>query len=283
MRFRFPVLLGSWEPVWSAWLPCAENSAAESCCRKYWREGKIMFRRFRIRLITVIAAALVFLGASALAIGVAPISVGSTDGTREKSRFLFNPILNGWSVGPYEVSANPDAGPWVKKFENPFFDGSAFDDSSTFAMVETLIVSGGLKWTGWQEKIRTPGWKWMDGGLVAINPDHDGQNGFAAKSPNNDTANRAFGLNDNGILIDPIVSKNGRRMSFDFDNPLEDGTLIFIWKMLAYEDKTTPSDTQWIKVVEKPNFVPIPGAVWLMLSGLIAVFTLRKYRKYKFP
>ncbi len=162
------------------------------------------------------------------------------------------------------VSAEPSAGYWLKRLQNPFAGSVPTDEP--FTLLEVLQVGEGPAWTDWHETILTPGWGWTGGGLFAIGPPDDGQ-------PLTGSTGSCFPF---GTVAPGEIS--GASIDFVFD-PLEPGTWVFILKELAWLGGDAASaSTCTVDIAESPT-VPIPTTVWLLGSGLMGLLYVKRRHK----
>ena len=67
-------------------------------------------------------------------------------------------------------------------------------------------------------------------------------------------------------------------MRFEFEEPFEEGTLLLIWKNLEIVDDAG-TENRWLRLIERPASVPVPGACWFLGSGVVAFVAMRRYRR----
>jgi hypothetical protein len=171
-------------------------------------------------------------------------------------------FFDGWFIGPKTVTADPEAGYWLKNLQNPL---GYSDGANGFTMLEVLQVGPGLAWTDWHEEILTPGWEWDRGIMFAASPVDAFQMGMSLESL--DSAASWFMPLAMGEVSDGEID-------FYFD-PVEAGTWVFIWKQMSWVGDQITCPLGPIQVAEHPT-VPIPAAVWLLGTGLLGVIAMRR-------
>lgn len=153
-------------------------------------------------------------------------------------------------LGP--ISYDPCAGPIYKLFTGA--------QGPSIHIVEDMEVGPGPVWTDWHEIILTPGWEWAFAS-APIPPTLD--------SPS----------------IGPIPGvPGGGGVEVNFYFPaIPCGEQIHIEKYLVWTGLDVTGApvvfTPDILVAEYPTTVPVPGAVWLLGSGLMGLVGLRKKLK----
>ena len=229
-----------------------------------------MFRRIAV-LIGLIAAFCVGPAAWASTYGH---GIGSENGFAISTRhpLIATPAGAGWLVGPQTVSADPEAGAWLKHLQSP---GRLLGSMDTFYLLEVIKVGSGLAWTDWHEEILTPGWSWGSGAMYAY-----GAN-LASLSLNKALAGNgmgAFPFNWFGS-IEPIAQGEikGDRIDFSFE-ALDPSSWVFILKSIHWTGEDGGRRFASIRIAEYPSPVPIPSALVLLAGGLIGLVAIRKTR-----
>ncbi len=230
-----------------------------------------------IKKIVFAAAALCFtLTPLAHAALVPSIAVGDgPDGISVSTSHQFRPVFGGWVIGPVTVSADPEAGPWVKELYAPF-GGRWPRTDNTFSLLEVIKVGEGPAWTGWHETILTDGWSWRNGSIFAYTPGEL----TGAPSPGMPftpfLSGNGFGQFSSLSLLDG-GSVNGRTIDFDFPEPVEAGTWLFVLKRLGW-DGGDGGPRGPIHVSERVSAVPLPAAAWMLGAGLVGLVLIRRRR-----
>jgi hypothetical protein len=200
--------------------------------------------------------------------------IGSENGFATSTRhpLVSTPAGAGWLVGPQTVSADPEAGAWLKHLQSP---GRLLGSMDTFYLLEVIKVGPALAWTDWHVEILTPGWSWGSGAMYAY-----GAN-LASLSLNKALAGNgmgAFPFNWIGS-IEPIAQGEikGDRIDFSFE-ALDPSSWVFILKSIHWTGEDGGRHLAPIRIAEYPSPVPIPSALVLLGGGLIGLVAIRKTR-----
>ncbi len=212
----------------------------------------------RKALLLSTLALLLVLGPAASASTVA-LGPGSEPALTTWHPLVTTPIGAGWLVGPRTVEADPVAGQWLKNLQSP---GWLLGFTDTFYLLEVLKVGSGPAWVGWHEDLLTPGWEWGSGVMFAYEPNNGSSSNFSWN---------LFGL------LDPLAKGeiSGGSIDFFFD-ALDPGSWVFTLKTI---DWTGGEGSNWfapLRIAENPSAVPIPGAAFLLGSGLLGLIVFRR-------
>jgi len=200
--------------------------------------------------------------------------IGSENGFAISTRhpLVSTPAGAGWLVGPQTVSADPEAGAWLKHLQSP---GRLLGSMDTFYLLEVIKVGPGLAWTDWHEEILTPGWSWGSGTMYAYEAN------LSALSHSKNLFGTAMGaLPFNGFgAIEPISKGaiSGDRIDFSFE-ALDPSSWVFILKSIHWTGEDGGRHLAPIRIAEYPSPVPIPSALVLLGGGLIGLVAIRKTR-----
>jgi len=115
-------------------------------------------RRLIIVIVTLSIGLFVVFNGNAAAMVVGPYGTPS-------GPILYVPPDPNNIIGPIQMEYNETAGPWVKQVVFQPWPGQ---NSNLIFIGENLQVSGTIPWTGWYEEIRTPDWKFLNGGMNNI-------------------------------------------------------------------------------------------------------------------
>ncbi len=236
----------------------------------------------RLLLLLIVAMLVMVPGKSAFAVPVpAPVAAGPGD-----------PVFIDWSahaqpvydqlvlqVGPDRVfdvhqqgaenifslppiSYDPYAGP-IYKLIDPTLPENQLQ--TVMHIRETMQVGPDMAWAGWHEEILTPGWSWAWG-----------------PEPPTVTYGGGGVLGVAGVL--PSGALDFSVVDFFFDRPLLPGDEVTIDKFLVHDSllgfDVTFDPNMAIVIAEYPTSpVPVPGAVWLLGTGLVSLFGARKRMK----
>jgi hypothetical protein len=164
-------------------------------------------------------------------------------------------VVDGWSVGPHPVTFAAESGPWLQNLLLPTPERRPKSFDGTFTLIESLRV-GKTGWSvGWQQEIKTAGWVWGEAILHVFDND--------------------FGHSKEII---GNVSDDKLKISFDFAERLDPGSWLWVANTLCWTGQGPASGSLQVS----SSFVPIPGAAWMLGSGLIGLVALRR-RIRSFP
>ncbi|MBI5578111.1 MAG: hypothetical protein HY895_03080 [Deltaproteobacteria bacterium] len=209
-------------------------------------------RRSILSPFILIALLLTASAASAYVVTAGP---GDFEGTH--SSHTYNPLLSGWWVGPAEVEMDPEAGFWTKELRLPRWAGL----ESPLNLVEILRVGSGVSWNGWNERFLSAGWDWSRGSAYVFGPDGLKQ----GKPP-------LGGLGS--LFVAGDISEDGNAINFTFQNALSPGNWLVIWEQFTWTGENTGGRPRSILLAQSP--VPIPGALWLLSSGILGMLLIRR-------
>jgi hypothetical protein len=229
-----------------------------------------MFRRTAV-LIGLIAAFCVGPAAWASTYGYG-IGSGSDFALSTRHPLTLTPAGAGWLVRPQTVSADPEAGAWLKHLQSP---GRLLGRMDTFYLLEVIRVGSEPAWTDWHEEILTPGWSWGSGAMYAYRANLASLNLNKALAGN---GMGAFPFNWFGS-IEPIAQGEikGDRIDFSFE-ALDPSSWVFILKSIHWTGEDGGRRFAPIRIAEYPSPVPIPSALVLLGGGLIGLVAIRKTR-----
>ena len=123
--------------------------------------------------------------------------------------------------------------------------------------------------------ILTDGWSWRNGSIFAYTP------GALAGAPSSGMpfmpflSGSGFGPFSSLSLLES-GSVNGRTIEFNFPDPVETGTWLFVLKGLGWDGEGRPKGP--IHVSERMSAVPLPAAAWMLGAGLLGLVVIRRRR-----
>lgn len=195
---------------------------------------------------------------------IAAIGVGS-EGESFISTYDYSLLLGGWFIGPTTVNADPDAGPWVKKLAAPEFPRPLL---GFYQVIEVLQVGEGPAWNGWHEEIRTDDWAWVSGSVFTFEPPDSfsdlGLGSLLASGQSWGFEQAAAGSIGNDL----------RSIDFDFD-PFGADTWLLVAKTIRWTGGFCAAPGS-VEIAENMSVVPLPGAAWMLASGLIGLVVIRR-------
>lgn len=185
------------------------------------------------------------------------VTVGPNDFEETRSLYPYHRWLSGWWIGPVEIRPEADGGYWTKELHIP----KRVDQGQPLTMVEVLKVGSGLSWTGWQERFLSDNWDWTSGRAFVVETE---------------------GLKRSQLLLSALgppsvsgtISQDASTLTFSFQNPLDEGDRLVILCTFTWEGDNTHGRPQSLLVAQSP--VPIPGAAWLLGSGILGLIVIRR-------
>jgi hypothetical protein len=185
------------------------------------------------------------------------VTIGLGASEENRTQHAYRPLLSGWWVGPTEVDTDPAAGFWTKELRLPRRVGL----DSPLNLVEVLRVGSGFSWNGWHEEFLSAEWDWKQGAAYLFGPDALNISKISSGS---------FGP----VSTIGAISAGGNSIDFAFANPLSEGSWLVLVKQFIWTGEAAGERPKSILVAQSP--VPIPGALWLLGSGILGLVLIRR-------
>ncbi len=185
------------------------------------------------------------------------VTIGLGASEEIRTQHAYHSLLSGWWVGPTEVDTDPADGFWTKELRLP----RRVSLDSPLNLVEVLKVGSGFTWSGWHEEFISTGWDWKQGAAYLFGPD--------ALNISKISSGHLGPVSTIGT-----VSADGNSIDFAFANALGEGSWMVLVKQFMWTGEATGDRPRSILVAQSP--VPVPGALWLLGSGILGLVLIRR-------